>query len=585
MPNFFDKYPYTDFHELNLDWILKTVDNVVKEWADTLEAWETTQQAWHDEQEAFQDLHDYVMNYFDNLNVQTEINNKLDQMAADGTLDALLLPYFNTYKTEINLIISNQNGILQAQNDRLAVLEGRMDTFASLPPGSTAGNAELLDIRVGADGVTYASAGDAVRTLDTANKNLILDVQEGILYKDNLDWEPLNRVGLPTNTPTSVSYLDAADADASMPFYPAKGKYLEWYPTVDLVNVYRFFTLNVPAALHAEDYSVSFWVKDELSATRSIRIWANSDQAGDTLQVTLWNSITEGYTQSTTSINFVVDKVINGWAHFYFTFDSSTAQHPSMYIGSNYQLASETLKLSIPVIVQGPQEWFLNYHNKSFNKVFNELTGKKVNWIGDSIFYGGGSAYNDGWIGRIADKYSLTFETQAVNGGMIIDPTIPGYYSIAANCTNFTETDPDYVIFDGGTNDAFNPAISPLGTFDPTRYDVPTDKTTSFSSAFEYTVVTMVSAYPNAKIGYVIPYKQVSYNVGLDVYDEIGKAYFDRAKEICKKWGVPCLDLREQSMLNYQIPALQSKFTDQTHINTNGYDYTYDMIAAWLQTI
>lgn len=156
MPNFFNKYPYTDFHELNLDWILETIKNVVAEWAATLTAWNETQQAWHDEQEAFQDLHDYVMNYFDNLDVQEEINNKLDQMAADGTLDALLLPYFNQYKTEIN-------NIMAGQNNRIGVLEARMDEFASLPPGSTSGNAELLDIRVGADGVTYPSAGDAVR--------------------------------------------------------------------------------------------------------------------------------------------------------------------------------------------------------------------------------------------------------------------------------------------------------------------------------------------------------------------------------------------------------------------------------------
>ena len=42
---------------------------------------------------AFQQLHDYVENYFDNLDVQEEINNKLDQMAEDGTLQEIITAY------------------------------------------------------------------------------------------------------------------------------------------------------------------------------------------------------------------------------------------------------------------------------------------------------------------------------------------------------------------------------------------------------------------------------------------------------------------------------------------------------------
>ena len=41
------------------------------------------------------DLENYVDNYFNNLNVQTEINNKLDSMALDGTLNTLLWSTFH----------------------------------------------------------------------------------------------------------------------------------------------------------------------------------------------------------------------------------------------------------------------------------------------------------------------------------------------------------------------------------------------------------------------------------------------------------------------------------------------------------
>lgn len=75
------------------------------------------------------------------------------------------------------------------------LLSARMDTFTQLPSGSTSGDAELIDIRVGADGVTYPTAGDAVRGQVTDLKS-DLDNTYYTVLGENLINPSKNVVGL-----------------------------------------------------------------------------------------------------------------------------------------------------------------------------------------------------------------------------------------------------------------------------------------------------------------------------------------------------------------------------------------------------
>lgn len=80
---------YSNFHQLNQDWFLDEFNKLVSQW-------EAMQKKFDNLQDAFNDLKNYIQDYFKNLDVQEEINKKLDQMSEDGTLNILLQMHART---------------------------------------------------------------------------------------------------------------------------------------------------------------------------------------------------------------------------------------------------------------------------------------------------------------------------------------------------------------------------------------------------------------------------------------------------------------------------------------------------------
>jgi len=84
-PAFYDKESGTVLQQVSRMWAkMIELGNALNSFSDT------TANTVNEYIEKFTELHDYVHDYFDNLDVQDEINNKLEEMADDGTLEEML---------------------------------------------------------------------------------------------------------------------------------------------------------------------------------------------------------------------------------------------------------------------------------------------------------------------------------------------------------------------------------------------------------------------------------------------------------------------------------------------------------------
>lgn len=118
-----------------------------------------------------------------------ETENYPDIIAPDSNKLGGKIPSYYATAESVNSLKNDLNAEKTARKNADDVLSARMDAFTALPNGATTGDAELMDIRVGADGKTYTSAGEAVRGQIGAIKD-DLDLQTKNIIAENDTFEP-----------------------------------------------------------------------------------------------------------------------------------------------------------------------------------------------------------------------------------------------------------------------------------------------------------------------------------------------------------------------------------------------------------
>lgn len=77
------KFPYTNFHEMNLTWIIETVKKLVDEWIEM-------QDDFSNLQGDFEELKKYVTDYFTKLEIDKEVRKILEEMKTSGELSEII---------------------------------------------------------------------------------------------------------------------------------------------------------------------------------------------------------------------------------------------------------------------------------------------------------------------------------------------------------------------------------------------------------------------------------------------------------------------------------------------------------------
>lgn len=234
----------------------------------------------------------------------------------------------------------------------------------------------------------------------------------------------------------------------------------------------------------------------------------------------------------------------------------------------------------------------------------DKLKGKTVIWNGDSICQG--ATATGTWADRIAAKNELkAWKNYGVGGGTITENLFyqsgKVRHSVSASLDQMYNDypDADYVILEGGTNDAdligrFTAGMPPayFGEVDPENFDGPFDPET-FCGALENVFYRAKLLWPDAKICFIVAQKMgINPTLSANRY-----AYFKAAMEICEKWDIPYLNLWDDCELdptkldmydpnktkeeNDQV----SMYRDAQHLTAAGYDLTAEIIDKWLKTL
>lgn len=174
----FNNWPYTNIHEMNLDWILKEVRKLIDSDA-TLD-------------KSFEELKIYVEDYFKNLDIDEKIQEAIQELIDSGQMSEIILEVFNNLQGQVNDIKAD----IEEINSIIA------------PPSISAYSVNYGKVYIGDERPCHACYNPARGCVTYVEYSNVDDstINMGDLASDNIT--PINSFGINVHHMNSIAYYE-----------------------------------------------------------------------------------------------------------------------------------------------------------------------------------------------------------------------------------------------------------------------------------------------------------------------------------------------------------------------------------------
>ena len=557
--------------------------------------------------------------------VDTELNKKANASDVSGKADA------STVSALSSRVSQNETNIAAANT--------RIDNIVQTPSGSTEGNTELIDIRTGADGKNYTTAGQAVRSQITDLKSDLDDVSNIVLTNKSIIGEIRNNEFV-VKSGNTINVISSNGYKALIANVEPRKKY-DVYCTVGSNTQYAvgYFCTdesgNIIAQYNIDDSSTNKHVIMTVP-DGSNKIYVNG--YGITPSIDLIHGANVAFTKSESDERYAryvdlaihkeidVPKVVRNVPKFVY-YDGNTdetagvyakeiivTENEKYYVRGNVSaqmavwatfdvngnvVSHDSVKRATTGFVEdnitiSPGSHLLRvygYYNTDISVKTNVVVNNDYSisplvnktWVAlgdsltDSITLDGGKNYVD----FIAYEVGCNTINMGYGGSGFLKNANNKYYKRVSQIP--VET--DVITVFGSFND-FEYIANSLGTAD----DAATDNPTTLGSAMNKFITDLYARCPDINIGFISPISWKWYNpYNKDENTTKSESYVNLLKDVAKKWSIPFLDLFHEANIRIwdnEISRQYTKNNDGTHLTEVAHKkYIYKKVKTFLESI